>query len=51
MKLMLIFALLCSSAFAAEVATDCPAMNGSREKIVKDGSVKKRTRGSQVSGQ
>jgi hypothetical protein len=41
MKFMLIFALLCSSAFAIETKTDCAAMDGSREKVVKEGSVKK----------
>lgn len=51
MKFILILALLASSAFAAEVSTDCPAMNGSREKIVKDVSAKKVRSGSQVVSQ
>lgn len=51
MKFLMIFVLLLSSAFASEVATDCPAMNGSREKIVKDVGVKKRASGSRVIAQ
>ncbi len=41
MKFALILILLCSSAFAVEVSTDCPAMNSSREKILKDSVTKK----------
>jgi hypothetical protein len=41
MKFVLILTLFCSSVFAAEVSTDCPAMNGTREKIVKDSGSRK----------
>lgn len=41
MKFIIIFVLLCSTAFAGEVATDCPAMSSSREKILKDSATKK----------
>lgn len=51
MKLILVALILISNVFAAEVDTDCPAMNGSREKIVKDSSVKKGRSGSQVVSQ
>lgn len=52
MKLTLILVILFSaSAFASEVATDCPAMNHSREKIVKTPSAKKVRSSSQVVGQ
>ncbi len=51
MKFLMIFTFLVSSAFASEVATDCPAMNNSREKIVKDVTAKKRTNGARVTAQ
>ncbi|MES2528570.1 MAG: hypothetical protein V4598_15915 [Bdellovibrionota bacterium] len=51
MKFLMIFALLASSAFANEVPTDCPAMNHSREKIVKDVSAKKRVTATRVTAQ
>jgi hypothetical protein len=51
MKFLMIFALLASSAFSSEVATDCPAVNNSREKIVKDISAKKRVTGVRVTAQ
>lgn len=52
MNLAIILTFLCASAFAAEVSTDCPAMNGSREKIVKESVSKKgKIRGSRVVSQ
>ncbi len=52
MKFVLIIILLCSSVFAAEVSTDCPAMNSSREKNPKEFVTKKgKTSGSQVVSQ
>ncbi len=51
MKLAFIFILICSTAFAAEVSTDCPAMNSSREKILKDSGSKKSKTSSQVVSQ
>jgi len=52
MKLTMILILLFSvPAIASEVATDCPAMNHSREKIVKTPSAKKVRSSSQVTGQ
>lgn len=52
MKFAIILLILCSTAFAGEVSTDCQAMNGSREKIVKDSTSKKsKTTASQVASQ
>ncbi len=51
MKFLMIFALLVSSAFANEVTTDCPAMNHSREKNLKDTSAKKRVVTTRVTAQ
>ncbi len=48
MKFLMIFAILTSTAFAAESYTDCPAMNHSREKVIKDGTVRKVRNGSRV---
>jgi hypothetical protein len=42
MKFLMILSLLATSAFASEVATDCPAMNGSREKMKKRKKLKLR---------
>lgn len=52
MKFALIIIMLCSSAFAAEVSTDCPAMNSSRERNPKEIVTKKgKTSSSQVVSQ
>lgn len=51
MKVMFIIIALgiFTTSFAEEVKTDCPAMNQSREKIVKDIKVVKQTKSAVVS--
>lgn len=51
MKFLIMLVLTTSLAFAEQAVTDCQAMNHSREKIVKDGSVKKVRSGSRVVSQ
>lgn len=51
MKALVIAFLFISTAFAAEVKTDCPAMNHSREKIIKDVSAKKTRTGTRTISQ
>ena len=52
MKVTLILIVLFSvSAFGSEVSTDCPAMDSSREKIVKTPSAKKARSSSKVLSQ
>lgn len=51
MKLILILIAFTTFAQAVEVSTDCPAMNGDREKIVKDDSPRKKKSSVRVSSQ